>query len=553
MDRQNDDTAAETGLKTGGGTLVVDSLLSEGTDTVFMVPGESFLPVLDALHDHQDTIRTISTRHEEGAGFAAEAWAMATGRPGVAMVTRGPGITNISIALHTAMQNSTPLVVFVGQVPVDQKYREAFQEVDLVSYLSPVVKWAVEIPQTERIPELVREAFRRAVGGRPGPVVVGLPEDVLFGSGQADILPPVRQLAPGVSEDAVLQAAMLLAGAERPLVLVGREVAGAGGQAAVRKLAERWQLPVMTAFRRFDAFPNDHPNYAGPVALGAPPEVLAPLTEADTVLVLGERLDEITTGGYGFMRDATVIHVMKDATSLGTWGHTILAITADPKAFAESLAEREVSVRHDDRTAGFHAGYLSQGEPEQPFLEGGVNISAALETIRKESPADTALITDAGNFAAWVPRFYRFREPHTHFAPLSGAMGYAAPAAVGVALARRGRRVVALAGDGGFAMTMNELSTMKAHNLPITMIVFVNDIHGTIRMHQEKHYPGRPLATDLTNPGFADLARSFGLSAWTVSNNAEFDGAFREAVAADSPTLIEVIEGKERLSVWGRP
>lgn len=538
-------------MKTGGGSLVVESLLSEGTDTVFMVPGESFLPVLDALHDHRGSIRTVSTRHEEGAGFAAEAWAMASGRAGVAFVTRGPGVTNISIALHTAMQNSTPLVVFVGQVPTDQKYREAFQEVDLVSYLSPVVKWAVEIPLTERIPELVREAFRRAAGGRPGPVVVGLPEDVLFGSAVAEALPRVRQLDPGVSEDALLQAAMLLAGAERPLVLVGREVAGAGGQAAVRKLAERWQLPVMTTFRRFDAFPNDHPNYAGPVALGAPAEALAPLREADVVLVLGERLDEITTGAYEFMRDATVIHVMKDATSLGTWGHTILAITACPRAFAESLSRRDVSVRNDERTAEFHAGYLRNAEPEEPFAEGGVNISAALDTVRRASPADTAIITDAGNFAGWVPRFYRFNEPHTHFAPLSGAMGYSAPAAVGVALSRRGRRVVALAGDGGFGMTFNELATMKALHLPITMIVFVNNIHGTIRMHQEKHYPGRPIATDLTNPDFADLARSFGLTAFTVTNNGEFDEAFREAIQADGPTLIEVIEGKERLSVWG--
>src|SRR5690625_3046322 len=552
MEKSRKDVGVDMNVTTGGGSLVVESLLSEGTDTVFMVPGESFLPVLDALHDHKGSIRTVATRHEEGAGFAAEAWALATGRPGVAMVTRGPGVTNSSIALHTAMQNSTPLVVFVGQVPTDQKYREAFQEVDLVSTFSPLVKWAVEIPQTARIPELVREAFRRARSGRPGPVVVGLPEDVLFGSAEADALPAVRQLDPGVSEDAVMQAAMLLAGAQRPLVLVGREVSCATGQTAVMKLAEQWQLPVMTAFRRFDAFPNDHPNYAGPVALGAPPEVLAPLEEADVVLVLGDRLDEITTGAYQFMQDATVIHVLKDATSLGTWGRTIMAIPANPPAFAESLAKREVSVRHDERVKSLHASYKKYATPEEPFSGGGVNISAVLHDIRMASPADTAVVTDAGNFAGWVPRFYRFNAPHTHFAPLSGAMGYAAPAAVGVALSRRGRRVVALAGDGGFAMTMNELSTMKAHNLPVTMIVCVNNIHGTIRMHQEKHYPGRPIATDLTNPGFADLARSFGLTAWTVTDNGALKAAFAEAVHSEGPTLIEVIEGKERLSVWDK-
>lgn len=539
-------------MKRNGGRLVVDALIEEGVDTVFTVPGESFLPVLDALYDPAQQIRVISTRHEEGAGFAAEAWAMATGRPGVALVTRGPGVTNASIALHTAMQDSTPLVLFVGQVPTDQRYREAFQEVDLVSYLSPIVKWAIEIPQIERIPELVREAFRVAASGRPGPVVVGLPEDILFPEAEAEVLPSVRRLEPGVTEDAVLQTAMLLAGAQRPLVIAGREVAGAAGHAAVKKLAANWKLPVMTAFRRFDAYPNDDPHYAGPIVLGAPAHALKAIHEADVVLVLGERLDEITTGGYEFMKEATVIHVLKDADSAGTWGHKIVAIAASPTAFAESLASREVKPRDDERVKGLHRTYLQLSTPEEPFAEGGVNISAALASVKQHAPADTALVTDAGNFAGWVPRFYRFTQPHTHFGPLSGAMGYAAPAAVGVALARRGRRVVALAGDGGFAMTMNELATMKAHGLPISMLVFVNRVHGTIRMHQEKHYPGRPVATDLVNPSFRQLAESFGLDAWTVTDNAEFDEALLASLALDGPALIEVIEGKERLSVWGK-
>ncbi len=539
-------------MKRNGGRLVVDTLIEEGVDTVFTVPGESFLPVLDALYDPGQQIRVVSTRHEEGAGFAAEAWAMATGRAGVVMVTRGPGVTNASIALHTAMQDSTPLVVFVGQVPIDQRYREAFQEVDLVSYLSPIVKWAIEIPQIERIPELVREAFRVASSGRPGPVVVGLPEDILFPEAVAEILPSVRRLDSGVSEDAVMQAAMLFAGAERPLIIAGREVAGVAGQAAVKKLAAQWKIPVMTAFRRFDAYPNDDGHYAGPIALGAPARALAGVQEADVVLVLGERLDEITTGGYEFLKDATVIHVLKDGDSAGTWGHKILAIAADAVAFANSLAGRDVQPRDDDRAASLHRTYLELSTPEEPYTEGGVNISAALASVKTHAPADTAIVTDAGNFAGWVPRFYRFTQPHTHFGPLSGAMGYAAPAAVGVALARRGRRVVALAGDGGFAMTMNELATMKAHGLPITMLVFVNRVHGTIRMHQEKHYPGRPVATDLTNPSFRQLAESFGLTAWTVTNNDEFDQALHASLAQNGPTLIEVMEGKERLSVWGK-
>lgn len=229
-----------------------------------------------------------------------------------------------------------------------------------------------------------------------------------------------------------------------------------------------------------------------------------------------------------------------------------MAIAADPVAFANSLASRNVQPRDDGRTASLHRTYLELSTPEEPYTEGGVNISAALASVKTHAPADTAIVTDAGNFAGWVPRFYRFTQPHTHFGPLSGAMGYAAPAAVGVALARRSRRVVALAGDGGFAMTMNELATMKAHDLPITMLVFVNRVHGTIRMHQEKHYPGRPVATDLTNPSFRQLAESFGLKAWTVTDNGEFDQALHASLAENGPTLIEIIEGKERLSVWGK-
>ncbi len=539
-----------------GGQIVVDALLAEGVDTVFTVPGESFLPVLNALIEPKSPVTVVSTRHEEGAGFAAEAFAKASGRPGVAMVTRGPGVTNVSIALHTAMQDSTPLVVFVGQVPTDQRYREAFQEVDLVSYLSPIVKWAIEVPQTERLPELIRQAFRVARTGRPGPVVVGLPEDILFASADVADAVPVELMPPGHTDDAIMSVIEILAAAERPLIIAGREVAGGAGHEAVKRLAHAWQMPVMAAFRRFDAYPADDSHFVGPIAFGAPAAALAPLIEADVALVLGDRLDEVTTGGYEYLKDARIVQVGSDPSMLGTWGRTALAITAGATAFANSLADQAPPMANDGwsaRVADARGNYERLATPEQPYQEGGVNISAALARIRSAVPEETSFTTDAGNFAGWVARFYGFTRPHTHFGPLSGAMGYAAPAAVGVALAQPDNRVIAFAGDGGFAMTMNELATMKAHGLRVTVVVFVNGIHGTIRTHQERHYPGRPIATDLTNPGFRQLAESFGVPAWTVTDNGEFDAALDAALAVDGPGLIEVIEGRERLSVWGKP
>jgi acetolactate synthase-1/2/3 large subunit len=550
-------------VKLDGGRLVVDTLISEGVDTVFTVPGESFLPVLNALYDPAQPISVISTRHEEGAGFAAEAWAKATGEVGVAMVTRGPGVTNISIALHTAMQDSSPLVVFVGQVPQEQKWREAFQEVDLPSYLGPIVKWAIEIPETGRIPELVRQAFKVARSGRPGPVVVGLPEDILFAA-TGDVRIPARidVAKPAPVAQAVADAAQLLQAAQRPVVIAGRELLSQAGHEALAQLAAQCQLPVMTAFRRFDAFPNDDPHYIGPVALGAPAAALAAVAEADVVLVLGERLDEITTGGYEFpAADAKLIHVASDASLVGTWGNDVQAVVADPVLFTDALVKlneaegRQVPAGRAERVAQLRAAYEERGRPEAPFADGagGVNISATLATVARLAPAGTAITTDAGNFAGWVPRFYRFTRPKTHFGPLAGAMGYSLPAAIGVATANPERRVVALAGDGGFAMTLNELSTLKALQLPVTVIVYVNGVHGTIMMHQQKHYPGRPIATTLTNPSFQAVAAAFGIPAWSVSSNSEFDEAFSACLSAGGPSLIEVHEGIERLSVWGTP
>jgi len=541
-----------------GGYAVVEALRAHGVRTVFTVPGESFLPVLDALFDVPE-IRVVATRHEEGAGFAAEAYAKASGQPGVCMVTRGVGSTNASIAIHTAMQDATPLVVFVGQVAMGHKWREAFQELDLPHAFSGIAKWVLEIPKPERIGELVSHAFRVATTGRPGPVVVGLPEDVLFNAaeGSAPFVTDVRP--PSMREHDRDEVAAKLLAAKRPTMIVGREVLTGRCTDIAVQLSEAMAIPVYSAFRRFDAFPNDHPYYGGNVSLGTPRSSVVGLYETDLVLVVGDRFDEITAHGYALdLSGAEIVHVASDASLLGSWAYPSIGIVASSREFlAGLLASPQLShFKADEERLAWAArcreAYEQSSTYEEPFSvdAGAVNLSAVMESLRRLSPPDTALVTDAGNFSAWVPRYFRFQQPGTHFGPISGAMGYAVPGAVGVSFAAPGRSVVALAGDGGFAMTMSELAVASAYQLPIVFLVFVNETYATIRMHQEKHFPGRVIATDLHNPSFSDVARAHGIEAELVTSNVAFDAAFEGAIAARRPVLIEILEGKEKLSAW---
>lgn len=545
-------------MSRSGGRVVVDALLAHDVRTVFTVPGESFLPVLDALYDVPD-IDVVAMRHEEGAGFAAEAYAKASGRPGVCMVTRGVGSTNAAIAIHTAMQDATPLVVLVGQVGTDHKWREAFQELDLPHAFSGIAKAALEIPKPGRVGELMSQAFRIAASGRPGPVIVGLPEDVLYEAADSsvpfvtDVRPPAMRVA---DRDEI--AAMLLA-AERPAMIVGREVLTERCTDVAVLLSEIAALPVYTAFRRFDAFPNDHANYAGNVSLGTPKRAVAGLYEADLVLVVGDRLDEITAHGYNMdLSGANVVHAASDASLLGNWRFPSVAVVASAREFLTSLAT-DPSIGNVDIGSARLAwarrcreAYEASSAYERPFPEtaDAVNLSAAMESLRRLAPHETALVTDAGNFSAWVPRYFPFVQPGTHFGPISGAMGYAVPAAIGISLADPDRSVVSLAGDGGFAMTMNELAVASARHLPIVFLVFVNEMYATIRMHQERHFPGRPVATDLHNPSFVAIAEAHGIAARRATSNASFDEALGAALAAREPVLIEVLEGKEKLAAW---
>jgi len=544
-----------------GGQLVVQALASEGVRKVFTVPGESFLPVLDALYEHRSRIGTVSHRHESAAGFAADGYAKASGQVGVCLVTRGVGSGNLAIALHTAFQDSTPLVALVGQVPTTVRHREAFQEVDLDRVFGAMTKRAFEVTRTERIPELLQQAFRVARSGRPGPVVVALPEDVLFGAAEAKPLPSVHPSSPRPDAASVERAAELLLEAEAPMVLAGREVLTDGATSRLARLAKELSLPVMNAFRRCDAFPNDDRHFAGSLAPGMPLAAVAPLDEADLVLALGVRFTEFTTQGYRYPLPTTqLIHVSSAGDMAGEWGSPTLPVVASADAFLDDLfaalagrsvapgarAEREAAVDRHRSTYQRHA------TPDEAFVpaDGGTRISRVIAALQRHLPAEAAIVTDVGNFSMWVPRYYRFTTPGTHFGAISGAMGYALPAAVGIAEHVQGKPVVVVAGDGGFAMTMSELSTVRQRDLPVLSIVLVNDAYGTIRMHQERHYPGRPIATDLVNPSFQRIAEAFGIPAETVSGDEAFERALVARLRRGGPALIEVRLGDERVSAW---
>lgn len=544
-----------------GGHLVVDGLRAEGVKKVFTVPGESFLPVLDGLYDVSDAIETVATRHEGGAGFIADGYAKASGEVGVCMVTRGVGVTNLSIALHTARQDSTPMVALVGQIPTSARYREAFQEVDLARFLSPLVKWAIEIPRTDRIPELIQQAFRVARSERPGPVVVGLPEDVLYGAAEpGPARPSIRPHAPRPAAAGLEAAYEAMTTARLPVVIAGREVLTTGASDLLVEASERLGLPVMTAFRRFDAFPNDHANYVGNIALGTPPAALRALDEADVVLGLGTRFSEITTKAYAYPTQGTrIVHVSASSEVAGVWGADTTPIVADVRAFLEDLLALDArrgrttaSTERSDAIRRHRASFetLSRFDEPEPRLR-GTSLSGVVQAIAERAPGDTAITTDAGNFSVWVSRYYPFRRANTHFGPISGAMGYGLPSAIGVAIADPNRLVFSFSGDGGFAMTMGELAVAAERRLPVVALVFVNGQYGTIRMHQQKHFPDRRVGTLLHNPSFEKIGAAFGIDAFRVTNNAGFDRVLDDLLADPRPAVVEIIEGDERLTAWG--
>ena len=534
------------------GHALVEALIAQGVHTTFGVPGESYLAVLDGLHEHRDKIRFIACRQEGGAAFMAEAQGKLSGRPGICFVTRGPGATNAGIGLHTAFQDSTPMILFVGQVASDQRDREAFQEVDYRQMFGPgtlgMAKWVAEVQSADRLPEYVARAFHTALQGRPGPVVLSLPEDMLTQPTAAAVLPravPAQAWpAPGGLRDL---RSMLLA-ARRPFLIAGGSGWDAEAAAALQRFAENWQLPVGCGFRFQDTFDNGHPLYAGDVGIGINPKLAARVREADLVIALGVRLGEMTTGGYTLLQAPRpaqkLVHVHAGPEELGRVYAADLMLQASMACAAKALETlaAPTSLPWAEWAAAAHADYeINHAAPAVEPLD----LAVVMKTVQRLAPADTVYTNGAGNFSGWLHRYVRYHglqhHGRTQLACTSGAMGYGLPAAVAAALLVPQRTVVNVAGDGDFLMTGQELATATGYGARrLISLVVDNGSYGTIRMHQEREYPGRVSGSDLFNPDFAALARAYGWDAHRVDTTAQFEPAFAAALVAGKPTLIHI-------------
>ena len=535
---------AETAHVTGA-RLLVDALITHGVDRVFSVPGESFLAVLDTLYDETERIRTIVCRHEAGAANMAEATGKLTGRPGVAIVTRGPGATHASIGVHTAFQDSTPMILLIGQCARDHLDREAFQEIDYRRMFGQMAKWVAQIDDARRIPEYLSHAFHTACAGRPGPVVLALPEDMLSEPcPRVPGAPPFQRVAASPSAAQIEDIRARLENAQRPMVIAGGSGWSASACADLRRFVETWQLPIGCAFRYQDTIDNDSPNYAGDVGLGVNPALAQRIREADLLLVVGPRLGEATTGGYTLLdipkTRQTLVHVHQGAEELGRVYAADLPIVSGMPEIAAALATLEP--RRTPVWAGAaeqaHRAYLEWRAP-RPML-GNVQLGEIMAQLRERLPADAIVTNGAGNYAIWLHRHFAYRQWRTQLAPTSGAMGYGVPAAIAAKALYPERTVVAFAGDGCFMMSSQELATAVQYGLNVVFVVVNNAHYGTIRMHQERHYPGRTHGTGLTNPDFAAFARAFGAHGETVERTADFLPAFERCVASGRPALIEI-------------
>ena len=534
-----------------GGRILVDQLELHGVDLVFGVPGESYLAVLDALVD--SPIRYVTTRHEVGAANMADAYGKLTGRPGVCMVTRGPGATHASAGVHTAYQDSTPLLLLIGQVTRSDLGRDAFQEIDYRHMFGPMAKWVAQIDEVGRVPELVARAFHVATSGRPGPVVLALPEDMLGDEADVGDAAPYTpsQAAPTLDElDAVRE---LLSQASAPLVVVGGSPWSAEAHDAVIAWAEASRLPVATGWRCEAHVDNTSPVYVGHLALGPDPRLASRTREADVLLAVGARLGDIETGGYAYLAvpkpEQRLIHVLPDPDELARVFQPALGIVASPAAFATALAALDPldGSAWSERTEQARADYLDNLR-HVPRTGPGVDMGEVMAWLRSRLPEDATVTNGAGNFSVWAHRFYEFRRYGTQLAPQSGLMGYGVPAAVAAKLMHPERIVVCIAGDGDFSMTGQELGTAVQYGAPLIVLVVDNGILGTIRARQERLYPGRVSATDLVNPDFAALGRAYGGFGERVERAEDFPAAFERALDAAVPAVLHLIVDPEAIS-----
>ncbi|HKW38642.1 MAG TPA: thiamine pyrophosphate-binding protein [Burkholderiales bacterium] len=523
--------------------ILVDALKIHGVEAAFCVPGESYLAVLDALYDAREEIRLIVARQDGGAAYMAEAYGKVAGKPGICFVTRGPGATNASIGVHTAHQDSTPMIVFVGQVPGEFSDREAFQEIDYRQMFGPMTKWAAQIDRPERMHEYVSRAFHLAMSGRPGPVVLALPEDMLTQTASvADVAPyQAVQASPSAADMDRLRG--LLARSQRPLVILGGTVWTREACRDLQAFAENTGLPISASFRFQDLFDNNHDHYVGDVGIGINPKLAARVRDSDVLLVIGARLGEMTTGAYTLVEPPRpkqkLVHVHAGAEELGRVYQGELLVNSGMPQFAAALRNLRLdaaawkSWREQAR-----ADYVEWTRPAP--IPGKVQYAEIVAWMREHLPKDAIIANGAGNFAGWISRFYRYPGLRTQVAPTNGSMGYGVPAGIAAKVARPDRLVVSVNGDGDFLMNGQELATAVQYELPVIFIVVNNGMYGTIRMHQEREYPARVYATALRNPDFAALARAYGAHGERVEETAEFAPAFERAAKSGKPALIEV-------------
>lgn len=530
-------------MKRTGGELIVEALKANGVERVSCVPGESYLAVLDALKD--SGIETLVCRQEGGAAMMADTWGRLTGKPGICMVTRGPGATNASAGLHVAKQDSIPMILFIGQIGRDMKEREAFQEVEYRRAFTEFAKWVGEIDDPRRIPEFVTRAFAVATSGRPGPVVLTLPEDMLLDEVEAPEAKPYTPVEahPGPSQIAAL--GEMLKTAKRPMIVLGGTRWSETSVAGIQAFAEKFKLPVGCSFRRQMLFDHLHPSYAGDVGIGINPALAKEVKEADLLILLGGRFSEMPSSSYTLMDipypAQKLVHIHPDPSELGRVYRADLAICAAPEEFVAALASLDAPATPAwaERTQSMHAAYLAWSTPPKAG-PGAVQMGPIMEWIEANTPKDAIFTNGAGNYATWLHRFHRFQAFNTQAAPTSGSMGYGLPAAVAAKQLFPQREVICFAGDGCFMMHGQEFATAIRYNLPIITLVINNGMYGTIRMHQEREYPGRVSATDLTNPDFAALAKAYGGHGETVEKTEDFAPAFLRARASGKPAIIEI-------------
>ncbi|WEF25280.1 thiamine pyrophosphate-dependent enzyme [Paracoccus sp. S3-43] len=532
-----------------GGALLVDCLMALGATKAFGIPGESYLAVLDALHDTRGRLDFVLCRHEGGAAFMAAAWGKLTGQPGICLVTRGPGVTNAAIGIHTAMQDSAPMLVLVGQVGTDMIGREAFQEIDYPAVFGSMAKWAVQIDRADRIPEILARAWKTATTGRPGPVVIALPEDMLTAPTDAQPLTgPSRIAEPAPLPAALDQALALLAEARRPLILTGGCTWTDAGKTALQRFAEASDIPVLAAFRFQDCFDNTSPVYAGEAGVGMPPHVRRLIAECDVLLAVNVRFGEMTTDAYTLLRvpqpEQVLIHAHASDAEIGKIYQPRLGIQAGPNALAHAL--RPVTGPWVDWRKAARSGYLaSMQAPAQPSP---VDMVAVMDHLRQSLPEDAILTNGAGNFAVWPNKFFAFGPRARLLAPQSGAMGYGLPAAIAAKIAHPARTVVCFAGDGDFQMSCAELATAAQAGAQPIVLVLNNGIYGTIRAHQERTYPARVSGTTMQNPDFVMLAKAYGFHAERVAATGEFAAAFARAMGSKTGALLDLDISPEALT-----